>query len=73
MKTVEWKGITLTVVPTQTSHCAMRLKSDGWIDCHLDHENAVVCNPICPGGSNILLEGADLEKYLAAKLTGEIG
>ena len=36
-------------------------------------EHSTSCNSVCPEGPGILLEGASLEKYLTAKLMGEIG
>lgn len=71
MKTVEWKGTTLTAVSANSSTCGVRLKSGKWIDCFMDKETSTACTPVCPGGCNILLEGDDLNEYLAAKLMGE--
>jgi hypothetical protein len=71
MKTVEWKGVTFTVVPISTPACSVRANGQR-IWCSLAAEHSTDCAGICPEGPALLLEGDDLKKYLAAKLIGDV-
>lgn len=79
MKTVEWKGITLTVVPTKNRRCFITSNGSVLVKCHLRGGSTLGCTTICPDENDagyqnqtghILLESDDLTKYLAAKLMG---
>lgn len=71
MKTVEWKGIRLTVIPLEKPVCAV-MANGQLIWCAMSDKHSTDCNCMCPSGSTMLLEGDDLAKYLAAKLTGDV-
>lgn len=71
MKTVEWKGITLTVVPISEFACSTKV-GDQRIWCAMSDDRSTECNDVCPNGPALLLEGDDLAKYLAAKLMKDV-
>lgn len=72
MKTVEWKGIKLTVIDIGFAQCVVSLSNGSTLNCRLSRDKSTACLPYCPGGCNILLDDEGLAIYLAAKLTGDL-
>ncbi len=78
MNTVRFKGITLTVVPSPTSACSIRVNNVHF-RCFLNNSDNGVCNKYCPdnnkslplkGQSHILLNELQLQDYLQTRLIG---
>lgn len=78
MNTVRFKGITLTVVPSPTSACSIRV-NDVHFRCFLNGSDDDVCDRYCPddnksllpgGQSHILLDVLQLQYYLQTRLIG---